>query len=73
MYAIRSYYVHTPVKTHFVKKDIKIEESLSYPGLITKYNIYIYEVELSEAQFNEKGYIEFGDDITTTFTWVEKI
>jgi len=54
------------------ERDSVQRESLSYPGLISQYDRFHYEVNLNENQFNPKGYIECNDSITTYFEW-EKV
>ena len=49
--------------------DEKIEESQSYPGLITIYKRTIFKVILRPNQFKPEGYIERQKDKTTYFIW----
>ena len=43
----------------------------SYPGLLTHYVGYGFEVFLNEKQFNPNGYIEGQEDKKTYFVWEE--
>lgn len=58
-----------PVKE--VKKDEKFQLSNSYPGLMSHYIRFIYDVELEEDQFNPEGYVEHGSTCITYFIWEE--
>lgn len=41
----------------------------SFPTLLSKYEIYNFNVHLTEEQFNIDGYIEEQEDKTTYFIW----
>jgi len=41
----------------------------SFPTLLSKYEIYSFNVHLTEEQFNIDGYIEEQEDKTTYFIW----
>ncbi|HJZ04801.1 hypothetical protein A2634_00945 [Candidatus Amesbacteria bacterium RIFCSPHIGHO2_01_FULL_48_32] len=43
--------------------------STSYPGLWSKYKVYIYETRLSPYHFRPEGYVEVQDDKTSYFIW----
>lgn len=43
--------------------------SVSYPGLDTKYKGHKFICNLTEAQFEPSGYIEFQEDKKTFFSW----
>jgi hypothetical protein len=45
--------------------------SKSYPGLLTHYVGYGFEVFLNKKQFNPNGYVEEQDDKSTYFVWEE--
>lgn len=45
-------------------------DSLSYPGLTSKYKGHQFTCYLTEDQFNLQGYIEKQEDKSTFFTWV---
>lgn len=49
----------------------QIQLSQSYPGLISKYNLYFFEVLFSDDVFNPDGYVEVQPDKTTYFIWKE--
>ena len=50
-------------------KRIEIRDSLSYPGLKTRYIIYEFTVHLSPEQFSISGYTEHEKDLTVYFKW----
>lgn len=47
----------------------EVEESNSYPGLLTRYNGYKYKIELRTHQYRPEGYIEHQRDKSTYFKW----
>jgi len=49
--------------------DSKDEDSLSYPGLRSQYQIYTFVVELDESAYKPEGYAEVQDDKTNYFVW----
>ena len=51
------------------KTSEEMAESPSYPGLMTKTNIYKHSVMLSVGQYNRDGYIERQTDKDTYFVW----
>jgi len=62
-----------PFKRGPIKKGKKLveEDSRSYPGLPTKYDMDCFEVWLTPEQFNPEGYVEEQEDKTTFFVWEE--
>lgn len=44
-------------------------DSLSYPGLRTKYKGHLFICQLDSSQFNPAGYIEVQKDKKTFFVW----
>jgi hypothetical protein len=52
-------------------EDEKIILSPSYPGLVSHYIRYGFDVILSENQFKPEGYIEEQDKMSTYFIWEE--
>lgn len=54
-----------------IGKNIETEDSLSYPGLKTRYIIYGFETLLSPEQFSADGYVERGKDKKNYFLWKE--
>lgn len=49
--------------------DFKDEDSLSYPGLRSQYQLYTFAVELDPVAFIPEGYAEIQDDKTNYFIW----
>ncbi len=45
--------------------------SESFPGLVTKRRVHRYDVQMSDEDFREDGYIETQTDKTTFFVWEE--
>lgn len=41
----------------------------SYPGLLSRYETYLFEVELTNEQYRAEGYREVQPDKTTIFVW----
>lgn len=52
-------------------EDEKISLSRSYPGLVSNYIRYEFEVILDEDQFKPDGYIEEQEKMNTYFIWKE--
>lgn len=48
-----------------------VEESPSFPGLLTRYNVNVYDVDISSDQYNPDGFQEEQTDKTTYFVWKE--
>lgn len=49
-----------------------IAESQSYPGLLSKYVLHLFEVHLKDSQFKIEGYVEEQDNLKTYFVWEEE-
>jgi hypothetical protein len=49
--------------------DQRENPSSSYPGIITRKTIHIFECVFTDAQFNPEGYTEIQDDKRTRFRW----
>jgi len=47
----------------------EVEESQSFPGLKTLYNLHRYNAELTDDQYNPAGYVEEQEDKKTYFVW----
>lgn len=47
----------------------KDEDSASYPGLRSQYQIYTFAVELDASAYKPEGYAEVQDDKTNFFVW----
>ena len=63
--------VDPPFKMKFKELYQKIAGSPSYPGLITEYTIYCFEVIFSDEHYKKAGYREVEKYITTYFVWEE--
>ncbi len=50
--------------------DQRENRSSSYPGIITRKDILIFECIFTDEQFNPKGYTEIQDDKKIHFHWV---
>lgn len=49
--------------------EVQVLTSQSFPTLLTRYEKYFYQIELTEDQYNPDGYIEHQDDKDTYFEW----
>ncbi len=48
---------------------IVIRKSNSYPGLISHFTVFVFEVELTNEQFQTSGYISVEPELTNHFVW----
>ncbi len=48
-----------------------IEESHSYPGVLSEYQDYIFDYIVSEGDYRPEGYVERQEDKDTYFEWVK--
>lgn len=46
-------------------------DSVSYPGLQTKYKGYQFTIYLTKEQYNPDGYVEEQEDKSTYFKWIK--
>lgn len=54
-------------------EDTKACSSPSYPGLISQYTRYEFELTLDDSQFKPEGYIEEQERLNTYFIWEEEV
>jgi len=59
------------IETQMSWEDEKVLLSPSYPGLLSNYHRYEFEVMLSKDQFKRNGYIERQEKMDTYFIWEE--
>ncbi len=59
------------ISSNYIGLTERTIDSPSYPGLLAKFTIYKYNVELNDEQFNPKGYIEKLPYQTSYFIWKE--
>lgn len=65
--------LNTPITTdqlRFINTIQREDDSVSYPGIITRKTIHIFECIFTEEQFNPKGYTEKQPDKTNLHHWV---
>lgn len=55
--------------TQFTGENSNTTEALSFPGLMTTYDNFVYQVVLEPADFRKDGYREVKDKLTTYFIW----
>lgn len=54
------------------RRDISFNgDSLSYPGLETKYKGYQFTINFTKEQYNPEGYVEVQEDKSTYFKWMK--
>jgi len=61
--------VTEPVELHGKHLTRKFAESESYPGLMTRFETWTYEVELPDSCFDPDGYREVQADKRTVWVW----
>lgn len=57
--------------TTYIVEDREPVNSDSFPGLITKNTVYVFDCYVADEEFNPSGYIEEQTDKTTYFVWRE--
>jgi hypothetical protein len=60
-----------PEEFCFTSRREKYLDSMSYPGLMTFFEEYRFDIFINDSEFKPEGYIEERDDITTYFVWEE--
>lgn len=50
----------------------KVRNSMSYPGMVSKMELFKFSINLDDDQFRPNGYVEVQDDKKTYFKWVKK-
>lgn len=55
----------------FIKTKKTLKESQSYPGLVTRRVLYLYEYQVDENDFRLQGYAEYEGGKTTYFVWTK--
>lgn len=71
--AISAEELRIPIDTNqlqFIRTDERINLSSSYPGIISRKIIHIFECLFTEEQFNLEGYTEIQEDKISHFHWV---
>lgn len=57
-------------RTKFLDVEVSQESNNpSFPGILSEYPLYKYEIYLEKNVFNKDGYIEKQDGLTTYFAW----
>lgn len=59
------------IKVKMISQMDETRPSSSYPGLISKTHIYIFEINLKDDQYCPEGYVEHQIDKSTFFVWEE--
>lgn len=59
-----------PNQLIYQRQHIQTGPSSSYPGIITKKEIYLFQCQFNQSQFNPAGYVEVHEDKTTYFEWI---